>query len=67
MMALEKLLYVISGNMDAVSYTKLLNENVFGTKLYEDYIRYRMDCIFAKGMKSLEAKKTLLEELNKIV
>lgn len=67
MMALEKLLYVISGNMDAASYTKLLNENVFGTKLYEDYIRYRMDCIFAKGMKSLEAKKTLLEELNKIV
>ena len=67
LMALEKLLYVISGNMDAASYTKLLNENVFGTKLYEDYIRYRMDCIFAKGMKSLEAKKTLLEELNKIV
>ncbi len=67
MMALEKLLYVISGNMDAVSYQKLLHENVFGTKLYEDYIRYRMDCIFAKGMKSLDAKKTLLDELNKIV
>lgn len=67
MMALEKLLYVISGSMDAVSYQKLLNENVFGTKLYEDYIRYRMDCIFAKGMKSLDAKKNLLNELNKIV
>lgn len=66
MMALEKLLYVISGNMDAASYEKLLNENVFGTKLYEDYIRYRMDCIFARGMKSLEAKKTLLDEINKL-
>lgn len=67
MMALEKLLYVISGNMDTVSYKKLLDENVFGTKLYEDYIRYRMDCIFAKGMKSRDAKKNLLDELNKIV
>ncbi len=66
MKALEKLLYVISGNMDAVSYQKLLNENVFDTKLYDDYIRYRMDCIFAKGMKDLETKKTLLDELNKI-
>ncbi len=67
MKALEKLLYVISGNMDAVSYQKLLHENVFGTKLYEDYIRYRMDCIFSKGMKDLDAKKTLLDELNSIV
>ncbi len=66
MMALEKLLYVISGNMDAVSYDKLLKENVFGTKLYEDYIRYRMECIFAKGMTSLEAKKNLLDEVNRI-
>ena len=67
MQALEKLLYVISGNMDTASYKKLLEENVFGTKLYEDYIRYRMDCIFAKGMKSLDAKKNLLDELNKII
>lgn len=67
MMALEKLLYVISGNMDTISYGKLLDENVFGTKLYEDYIRYRMDCIFSKGMKSRDAKKNLLDELNKIV
>ncbi len=66
MMALEKLLYVISGNMDAASYEKLLNDNVFGTKLYEDYIRYRMECIFSKGMKSLEAKKMLLDEINKL-
>ncbi len=66
MMSLEKLLYVISGNMDAASYEKLLNENVFGTKLYEDYIRYRMECIFAKGMKSLDAKKMLLDEINKL-
>ena len=66
MQALEKLLYIISGNMDTNSYKELIEENVFGTKLNEDYIRYRMDCIFAKGMKSLEAKKNLLDELNKI-
>ncbi len=66
MQALEKLLYIISGNMNTDSYKKLIEENVFGTKLYEDYIRYRMDCLFSKGMKSLEAKKTLLDELNKI-
>ena len=66
MMALEKLLYIISGSMDAVSYKKLVEENVFGTKLYEDYIRYRMDSIFSKGMKTLEAKKNLLDELNKL-
>ena len=66
MMTLEKLLYIISGSMDAVSYKKLIEENVFGTKLYEDYIRYRMDCIFSKGMKSLDAKKNLLDELNKL-
>ena len=66
MMSLEKLMYAISGNMDAVSYQKLLHEHVFGTKLYEDYIRYRMDCIFSNGMKTLEAKKNLLDELNRI-
>lgn len=66
MIALEKLLYVISGNMDCNSYQRLLHEHVFGTKLYEDYIRYRMDCIFSKGMKSLDAKKNLLDELNRI-
>ncbi|MCH5192673.1 MAG: hypothetical protein J1F11_01840 [Oscillospiraceae bacterium] len=66
MMALEKLLYIISGSMDAVSYNKLVDENVFGTKLYEDYIRYRMDNILSKGMSTLEAKKNLLGELNKL-
>jgi hypothetical protein len=66
MMALEKLMYAISGNMDAVSYQKLLHEQVFETKLYDDYIRYRLNRLFAKGMKSLEAKKNLLGELNKL-
>ncbi len=66
MKALEILLYIISGNMDCVSYHKLLHENVFGTGLYEDYIRYRMECIFSRGMQSLEAKKNLLDEINRI-
>jgi hypothetical protein len=64
MMALEKLMYAISGNMDAVSYQKLLHEQVFTTQLFDDYIRYRFESVFSKGMKTLDAKKKLLNELN---
>ena len=64
--SIEKLLYVISGNMDEKSYMHLLNDCVFGTKLYDDYIRYRMDCLFKDGIKSLDAKKKLLDNINSI-
>lgn len=66
MLILEKLLYVISGNMDEKSYMHLLNDCVFDTKLYDDYIRYRMDCLFKDGIKSLDAKKKLLDNINSI-
>ena len=66
MLILEKLLYVISGNMDATSYKHLINDCIFSTGLYDEYIRYRMDCLFEKGVKSIEAKKNLLDEINKI-
>ncbi|MCD7730118.1 MAG: hypothetical protein LUI05_01300 [Oscillospiraceae bacterium] len=66
MLILEKLLYIISGNMDSTSYMHLLNDCVFETKLYDDYIRYRMDCLFKNGIKSHDAKKKLLDNINSI-
>ena len=66
MLILEKLLYVISGNMDSKSYMHLLNDCVFETELYNEYIRYRMDILFDKFIKSRETKKILLDEINAI-
>ncbi|MCL2055541.1 MAG: hypothetical protein FWG90_14075 [Oscillospiraceae bacterium] len=66
MIALEKLMRIVSGNVDAETYEELIDEHIFGTELYDDYIRYRMEQIFDKGMKTLEDKKELLEQLNKI-
>ncbi|MGN0554254.1 MAG: hypothetical protein ACI4I1_12805 [Oscillospiraceae bacterium] len=66
MLVLEKLLYIISGNMDSKSYKNLFDDCVFGSKLYDDYIRYRMDCLFADGIKSHDAKKNLLDNINSI-
>lgn len=66
MLVLEKLLYIISGNMDSKSYKNLFDDCIFGSKLYDDYIRYRMDCLFADGIKSLDAKKNLLDNINSI-
>lgn len=66
MLILEKLLYIISGNMDSKSYKNLFDDCIFGSKLYDDYIRYRMDCLFADGIKSLDAKKNLLDNINSI-
>jgi len=37
-----------------------------GTDLYEQYIRYRMDLLVDSALTSLEAKKVLLDEINKI-
>ena len=66
MLILEKLLYIISGNMDSRSYKNLVEDCVFGSKLYDDYIRYRMDSLFSDGIKSLAAKKNLLDNINSI-
>lgn len=66
MAKLERILVVISSNLDSESYKNLLTENVFNSGLYEEYIRFRMDRLFNIGMKSLDTKKKLLDELNKI-
>lgn len=66
MLTLEKTLCIISGNMDCKSYMRLLGDCFFGTELYNDYIRYRMDCLFEKGIENSEAKKNLLDNINSI-
>ena len=66
MLMLEQLLYIMSGNCSAEKYSSMINENIFGTRLYEEYIRFRMNRLCDKGMESFETKKNLLDEINKI-
>lgn len=66
MLMLEQMLYILSGNCSKEKYSDLVTENVFGTRLYEEYIRFRMNRLCDKGMESLDTKKNLLDEINKI-
>lgn len=66
MLMLEQTLCLVSGNCSEAKYKALITENVFGTDLYEEYIRYRMDLLVGSSLTSLEAKKVLLDEVNKI-
>jgi hypothetical protein len=66
MLSLEKLLVVISGNLDAESYQRCIYDNIFDTKLYENYIKYRAELIIAAGLISRETKKSLLDHINSI-
>ncbi|MDR0947451.1 MAG: hypothetical protein LBM87_06895 [Ruminococcus sp.] len=66
MAALEKLLVLVSGNIDTKSYEKFLLDNVFETKLFENYVRYRIEMVLTSGLLDLNSKKTLLNNLNKI-
>jgi len=66
MLMLEQTLCLVSGNCSEAMYGALFTENVMGTDLYEQYIRYRMDLLVDSALTSLEAKKVLLDEINKI-
>ena len=66
MLMLEQMLCLVSGNCSEAKYKALITENVFGTGLYEEYIRYRMDLLVNNALSSLEAKKVLLDEINNI-
>lgn len=66
MLMLEQTLCLVSGNCSEAKYKALFTENVFGTGLYEEYIRYRMDLLVNSALTGLEAKKVLLDEINKI-
>ena len=66
MLMLEQTLCLVSGNCSEAKYKALITENVFGTDLYEEYIRYRMDLLVNSALTGLESKKVLLDEINKI-
>ncbi len=66
MLLLEQYLCLVSSNMNEAKYKALITEHVFGTDLYEEYIRYRMDILANESLTSLESKKTLLDEINRI-
>lgn len=66
MLMLEQVLCLVSGNCSEAKYKALITENVFGTDLYETYIRYRMDLLVNAAIAGLETKKQLLDDINKI-
>ncbi|MCC8043334.1 MAG: hypothetical protein LIO69_07510 [Oscillospiraceae bacterium] len=66
MLMLEQALYIMSGSCSEAKYKALITENLFGTKLYDEYIRYRMDVLFNKGIRGLDDKKWLLDRINEI-
>lgn len=67
MLMLEQMLCLVSGNCSKEKYDKLLADNFYGTDLYEEYIRYRMDNLVNKALSNQESKKKLLDEVNKII
>jgi hypothetical protein len=64
MTVLELTLAVISGNMDAAGFNNFVSENVFNTKLFENYIRYRIEAIIQTGLTNRDTKKALLDKVN---
>lgn len=66
MLLLEQYLCLVSSNMNEAKYKALVTEHFLGTDLYEEYIRYRMDILANESLTSLESKKTLLDEINRI-
>jgi hypothetical protein len=67
MLSLEKLLVVLSGNLDAEGYQRFIYEHVFDTKLFENYIKYRAEMMINAGLTSRESKKALLDSFNTVV
>ncbi|MBQ4363925.1 MAG: hypothetical protein II782_07980 [Oscillospiraceae bacterium] len=66
MLLLEQYMCLVSGNMNEAKYSSLITENIFGSDLYEEYIRYRMNILVSNALTGLDAKKVLLDEINKI-
>lgn len=65
-LCLEQVLCLVSGNCSEAKYRAVFTENVLGSELYETYIRYRMDLLINAAVTGLEAKKVLLDEINRI-
>lgn len=67
MLCLEQMLCLVSGNCSEDKYKALIEQNVFETGLYEEYIRYRMDLLVERALTvGMDAKKLLLDDINRI-
>lgn len=66
MQMLEQTLCLMSSNCSESKYKALISENVFGTDLYEEYIRYRADLLVMRALENQDTKKKLLDDFNKI-
>ncbi|MBQ5311040.1 MAG: hypothetical protein ILP19_03240 [Oscillospiraceae bacterium] len=67
MLLLEQYLCLASSNMSAEAYAEMLDRDVFGTDLYEEYIRYRMNILAEQALTDRNTKKSLLDSVNSIV
>lgn len=66
MLLLEQYLCLASSNMSAEAYDSMLSDNLFGTNLYEEYIRYRMNILAEQALRDRSTKKSLLDSINGI-
>ena len=66
MLVLEKLLRLSSGNCSAEKYNSAVEKNIFGTKLFDEYVDFRISRLCAASKSDIDAKKKLLDDLNKI-
>lgn len=62
---LEQTLVLMSGNMNGDDFNKCAIANVFDQPLYDEYISYRMDLLAGGVLDNYNAKKSLLDKLNK--
>lgn len=62
---LEQTLALMSGNMNGGDFNQCAKENVFAQPLYDEYISYRMDLLAGGVLDNYNAKKSLLDKLNK--
>jgi hypothetical protein len=67
MTVLERILSVVSGNMDVAGFNTFVSDNVFNTKLFENYIRFRLEAIIQTGLANRDTKKGLLDKINSLV
>ncbi len=65
MLLLEQYLYLCSGSLTAQKFRNMTDANVFGTELFDAYIKYRADLLI-DACGDREAKKTLLDNINSI-
>lgn len=66
MLMLEQYLCLLSSSMSADSYREMFEEDIYGSDLYERYIRYRMNILAEQSLQSNYQRKELLDRINAI-